>query len=362
MKTDGSDYKEKEKNLASPVQSLKDLMNSDYVKRRFIEVMGDKAVAFIASVLSAAQKNTELSKCDPNSVLSAAMVAATLDLPIDSNLGFAAIIPYNSKRKDKNGHEFWVSLAQFQIMYKGFIQLALRSGQYKNINVSPIYEDEFDSYDIITGDIFIHPVDGGFREQENEEKIIGYVAFFRLLNGYERMEYWSLKKIEAHGRKYSKSFDNKSGLWKKDPQAMYAKTVLKNTLSRWGIMSVTMQSAIVADQSVIREFDKPITGENVRYIDANEPSSEEENQEADEAAQAADEKTNPPQKPAENSTPKDTPVTAVSTPPAKPRSALKSQTAANPGNGNPLFPPDEEEAMEEMYDRQMSGSEPPDFS
>ncbi|MDR1626997.1 MAG: recombinase RecT [Spirochaetia bacterium] len=275
MKTDGSDANEKMKSVErSPVQGLKEIMNSEYVKKRFMEVMGEKSAAFIASVLSAVQKNPELAKCDPQSILSAAMVAATLDLPIDSNLGFSAIVPYNTKRKNGDGSECRVSLAQFQIMYKGFIQLALRSGQYKTINVSPIYEDEFESYDIITGDIIIHPVEGGYRYHERDDKIIGYAAFFRLLNGYERLEYWSLKKIMSHGERYSKSFHNKNGLWKTNPHAMCAKTVLKNTLSKWGILSVSMQSAIVADQAVIKAFDKPIDGENVRYIDSSGPPPE----------------------------------------------------------------------------------------
>ncbi|MDR1587600.1 MAG: recombinase RecT, partial [Treponema sp.] len=260
MKTDGSDRAEKGQGNGklekSPVQVLKEMMNSDYVKRRFTEVMGEKAPAFIASVMNAAQKNPDLARCEPQSVLSSAMVAATLDLPIDSNLGFSAIVPYNVKRKDlQTGKEYWVSLAQFQIMYKGFIQLALRSGQYRTINISPIYEDEFESYDIVTGDVFIRPVEGGYREKEMEDKIVGYAAFFRLLNGYERVEYWPVKKIEAHGKKYSKSYKNPNSLWKKEPHVMYAKTVLKNTLSKWGILSVSMQTAMVADQAVIKEFD-----------------------------------------------------------------------------------------------------------
>ena len=269
MKVDGSDQNGKGKALEhSTNKSLKDLLNSEYVKNRFLEVMGEKAPAFLASVLNAIQKNPELAKCDQQSVLSSAMVAATLDLPVDSNLGFSAIVPYNTKIKNqKTKEEYWVTLAQFQIMYKGFIQLALRSGQYKTINVSPIYEDEFESYDIISGDIQIRPVANGYREQENIDKIIGYVAFFRLINGFERLEYWPLSKIKAHGERYSKSFNHSNGLWKKDPHAMYAKTVLKNTLSKWGILSVSMQNAIVADQGVIRDFRKPIDGENVNYID-----------------------------------------------------------------------------------------------
>jgi recombination protein RecT len=357
MKTTGTDANEKLKNSErSPVQSLKEMLNSEYVKKRFMEVMGEKSTAFIASVLNATQKNPELAKCDPQSILSSAMVAATLDLPIDSNLGFSAIVPYNTKRKDKNGKEYWVTLAQFQIMYKGFIQLALRSGQYKTINVSPIYEDEFESYDIITGDIIIHPVAGGYREQEEQDKIIGYVAFFRLLNGYERLEYWSLKKIIAHGEKYSKSFDNKNGLWKKDPHAMYAKTVLKNTLSKWGIMSVTMQSAIVADQAVIKSFDKPIDSENVRYIDSTDQSKQTENvDEAEtEPSPVSSDKKDINDPPAQEKTFKEKNF-------ANPPENGKTHTGSPPKNGvnEGLFGSDEAAALEEQYEREQMG---PDWS
>jgi recombination protein RecT len=343
MKTDGSDRTEKAKHFErSPVQSLKELMNSEYVKRRFMEVMGAKSTGFIASILNAVQKNPDLARCEPQSVLSAAMVAASLELPIDSNLGFSAIVPYNVKRKDEGGKEYWVSLAQFQIMYKGFIQLALRSGQYKTINVSPIYEDEFESYDIITGDIRLHPVEGGYREQEIQEKILGYVAFFRLLNGYERLEYWSIKKIEAHGQRYSKSYGNAGGLWKKNPHAMYAKTVLKNTLSKWGILSITMQGAMVADQAVIKAFDKPIDGDNVNYIDApvnaetsntvgetDVPLETAENQQVDQSVDPGTMAVIPPQKA-----------------PAQGQSEKK---------GNGLFPEDEEAALESQFEQENLG-------
>jgi recombination protein RecT len=347
MKTDGSDVNEKKKSIErSPVQSLKEMMNSEYVKKRFMEVMGEKSAAFFASVLNAAQKSPDLAKCDPQSVLSSAMVAATLDLPIDSNLGFSAIVPYNTKRKDKDGKEYWVSLAQFQIMYKGFIQLALRSGQYKTINVSPIYEDEFESYDIITGDIQIHPVDDGFRAQENEEKIVGYAAFFRLLNGYERIEYWSLKKLQAHGKWYSKSYEKPNSLWQKNPHAMYAKTVLKNTLSKWGILSISMQSAIMADQAVIREFDKPIDDENIRYIDANERTLEAGNTEDAEKNRAVEAP--------ESGVSESVPVEEKS---AKEESEPVAQAARQTAEGKSaaLFPQDEDEALEEQYRRSQGG-------
>ena len=273
MKTDGSNAGEKGRSLErTPALGLKEMLNSDYVKNRFAEVLKDRAPAFLASVLSATLKNPELAKCDQHSILSSAMVAATLDLPIDSNLGFAALVPYKTKVRGSGGKEYWATVAQFQIMYRGYVQLALRSNQYKAINVSPIYEDELESFDIISGDIFLRPVSGGYREQENTDKIVGYVAFFRLLNGYERTDYWPISRIRAHGERFSKSFKNPHGLWQKDPHAMYAKTVLKNTLSKWGILSVTMQTAVVADQAVIRDFGKPIDRENVSYVDTADPS------------------------------------------------------------------------------------------
>jgi recombination protein RecT len=248
------------------------MLNSDSVKNRFMEIMGEKAPAFITSILSAVHKNALLARCEPQSIIASALVAATLDLPVDSNLGFAAIIPYGG-------------VAQFQIMYKGFIQLALRSGQYKNINVGPIYEDEFESYDIITGDVHIRQVEDGFRDNDMQDKIIGYAAFFRLLNGYERIEYWSLKKLAAHGERYSKSFKKDSSLWKTDPHVMYAKTVLKNTLSKWGILSVSMQTAMITDQAAIKNFDRPLDGDNVDYVDNREDG---ETARAEDGAGAAD--------------------------------------------------------------------------
>jgi len=362
MKTDGSDKDTKGKSLErSPVQNLKDILNSDYVKNRFMEVMGERAPAFLASILNAVQKNPDLATCDQQSVLSSAMVAATLDLPIDSNLGFAAIVPYKTKMFNKvTKKEYYVTLAQFQIMYKGFIQLALRSGQYKSINVSPIYEDEFESYDIITGDIKIHPVAGGFREQENMDKIIGYVAFFRLNNGFERTEYWPLSRIIAHGKRFSKSFNNTNGLWKKDPHAMYAKTVLKNTLSKWAILSVTMQSAIVADQAVIKDYRKPIGDENVNYVDTADTAdatvveSELVQNEEQGAETAANESNNTGANQESNSVTAETPKNENSGVEKKPENA-----AGNTQGG--LFPKDEAAALEEQYQRDKAGVDYPDF-
>jgi len=240
---------------------LKDMVNSDYIKGRFAEVLGAKAPAFLASVLNATRTNPALKDCEPNSVISSAMVAATLDLPIDGSLGFAALVPYRNKGQQ---------VAQFQIMTKGFVQLALRSGQYKTINVGPVYADEFEGFDIITGEVKIHPVEGGFRAHDDDSKVVGYVCFLRIINGYECTRYWPMEKILAHGKRYSKSFENEYGLWKKDLPAMAAKTVLKNTLSKWGILSTTMQMAMKADQAEIKSMD---ADPDVDYVDAPDQES-----------------------------------------------------------------------------------------
>jgi recombination protein RecT len=367
MKTNGSDYTGESKN--STARSLKEYLNSDYVKSRFMEVMGEKAPSFLASILNATQKNPDLAKCENQSLLSAAMVAATLDLPIDSNLGFAAIVPYNTKiRTKENGREVerWVTLAQFQIMYKGFIQLALRSGQYKTINVSPIYEDEFDGYDIITGDIKIHEVPGGFRDQENMDKIIGYVAFFRLINGFERLEYWPLSKLIAHGKKYSKSYDRKNSLWQKDPHVMYIKTPLKSLISRWGILSVTMQNAIAADQGTLKDWRKPIDSENINYIDSVTVTEEGEG----ETESAEDRQETQQQEESDGAENTETPVaetkaengevggsTQETVTPTE-TTQIKGRVQGSPSKPNgDLFPKDEADALEEQYQRDHAVSE-----
>jgi len=225
---------------------LKDLVNADYTKKRFAEVMGEKSAAFLASIMNAVRTNPALADADPKSVLSSAMVAATLDLPIDGSLGFAAIVPYRAKGR---------AVAQFQIMTKGFVQLALRTGQYAAINVGPVYADEYHGSNIITGDVDIRQVPGGFRSQFDDTQIVGYVCYFRLLNGYECTRYWTVEEVKAHGKRYSKSFDNEYGLWRTNFDAMARKTVLKNTLSKWGILSTTMQMALKTDQAVVESMD-----------------------------------------------------------------------------------------------------------
>lgn len=268
MNANGSDYRGGAQRNQVAVRPIKDLLNDDYVKVKFQEILGSKAPAFLASVLTATNTNGMLATCNPKTILSAAMVAASLDLPIDGNLGFAAIVPYNDKNRGP--------VAQFQIMYKGFIQLAQRTGQYQTMNVTEVYADELKKHDPITGEVVIEYVPGGDRENDRMEKIVGYAAYFRLINGFEKTEYWPISKLEAHGKKYSKSYGGKNSqysLWATNKPAMFSKTVLKALISKWGIMSTSMMNAVVADQAVVKSMENGISPENMDYADNPEEDS-----------------------------------------------------------------------------------------
>ena len=211
-------------------QSLEVLLNKDNVKKRFEEILGKKAAGFMSSIISATKANQKLRAANPNSVLSSAVVAATLDLPINQNLGFAHIVPYGGE-------------AQFQMGWKGFVQLAIRTNQYRSMNAAAVYEGELKSYNRITGEIEFD------LDAKKSNKVIGYVAFFKLINGFEKYFYMTLEEVTAHGKRYSKSFS--SGNWQTNFEPMALKTVIKLLLSKWGILSIEMQTAMEADQAIV---------------------------------------------------------------------------------------------------------------
>lgn len=206
--------------------TIKQLLSAENVKKRFEETLGKKAPQFMASIINLVNSDTNLQKCDQMSVISSAMVAASLDLPIDKNLGYAWVVPYGTK-------------AQFQLGYKGYIQLALRTGQYRNINVIEVYEGELIKWDRLTEEIELD------FEQRKSDKIIGYVGYFELLNGFRKTVYWPKEDIERHRKRFSKSDFG----WKNDYDAMAKKTVIRNLLSKWGILSIEMQQAYIEDVS-----------------------------------------------------------------------------------------------------------------
>lgn len=230
--------------------TMKGLLSSPAVMKRFEEVLGKRASQFTASILSLYSSENTLQKADPMSVISSAMVAATLDLPVDKNLGYAWIVPYKGR-------------AQFQLGYKGYIQLALRTGQYKSINCIPIHKGELQKWNPLTEEIEID-----FEKRESES-VIGYAAYFELLNGFRKTVYWTKAQVEKHKKKFSKSDFG----WGKDWDAMALKTVLKSMLSKWGILSVEMQKAVIEDNEERERIDITDEMSEPEIIDA-EPSEE----------------------------------------------------------------------------------------
>lgn len=253
------------------VNQVKTMLSEENVKQKFTEVLGKKAPQFMASITNTVSGSAQLKKCPATSIIGAAFVAATYDLPIDSNLGFAAIVPYNENVYDRtSGQYVKVPKAQFQMMYKGFIQLAIRSGYYEKMNYAVVYEDELQSYNPITGEIrFVDDFSGCTqRDAGDESHVAGYYAWFRLKTGYSQELYMSRKAVDNHARKYSQAYrydlnkGKKSSKWTTDFEAMALKTVIKLLLSKWGILSVDMQRAIQDDQKTFDEEGNGSYGDN----------------------------------------------------------------------------------------------------
>lgn len=250
---------------------VKQMISQENVKKKFSEVLGQKAPQFLASITTVIQGSAQLKKCDANSIMSAAFVAATYDLPIDSNLGFSAIVPYNENVYNPQTRQ-WEKRprAQFQMMYKGFIQLAIRSGYYEKMNYAVVYEDELISYNPITGEIAFVTDFSKCTQRNNGEsdKIAGYYAWFRLKTGFRQELYMSTAEVDNHAKKYSQSYrydiekKKSSSKWTTDFEAMALKTVIKLLLSKWGILSVDMQRAIQDDQKVYDEDGNGRYGDN----------------------------------------------------------------------------------------------------
>lgn len=239
--------------------SLKELANTPTMKRNFEQILGKRAPQFISSVLTLVNNNYDLKKIAPISILNAAKIAAVLNLPINPNLGYMYIVPYNHT-------------AQAQIGYKGLIQLAQRSGQYKHLNAVPVYEDEFKGFNPLTETIDYEP---HFKNRANNEKPVGYVGYFELLNGFNKTVYWTREQIDAHRRKFSKMSGGATpkGVWADNFDAMALKTVLKNLLSKWGPLSTEMEYAYskadedtISDNAEVKEVDA--TEEDNNSVDA----------------------------------------------------------------------------------------------
>ena len=216
---------------------LKTKLDAPSVKAKFESMLGKRAPQFITSISSVVQNNALLQKAEVNSIIMGAAVAASMDLPLNANLGYAALVPFNSK----GGGCF----AQFQIMTKGWTELFIRTGQCQSLINEIVYEGQLVKKNKFTGEYVFD------EDAKKSNKIIGYMAYFRLTNGYEKTEFMTVEEVKAHAQRFSQTFRSGAGIWKDSFDAMALKTVLKKLLTKWAPKSIEIQKAALFDQAVV---------------------------------------------------------------------------------------------------------------
>ncbi|MCM1152498.1 MAG: recombinase RecT [Muribaculum sp.] len=242
---------------------LKAVLNADSVKEQFQNALAENKDLFIASIIDLYNGDASLQKCNPNQIVTEALKAAVLDLPISRSLGFAYIVVYNNTKKvtDANGRTQWVKVPTptFIPGYKGYIQLAMRTGQYKTINADYVYEGELRTVNRLSGEIAL---DG----KRTSDKVVGYFCYFELLNGYSKTLFMSVEEMAKYAKRYSPSVKqattvadlikkanngevSKSVGWEGNFNDMALKTVIRRVLSKYGYLSIKMQNAIAADDN-----------------------------------------------------------------------------------------------------------------
>lgn len=255
---------------AGGIREISKFLNSDSIKAKFAEVLGDKdkGVAFVSSILSVVNSNGQLAQADQNSLYTSALMAATLDLPINPSIGHAFLVPFKTKQSDGS----YKMMVQFQISAKGLKQLAMRSGQFIRMNDSDVREGEIESVDRMSGEIKFKWI------QDDKERlskpVVGYVSYFKLVNGFESTFYMTKDEVELHAKTFSQTYKKfGTGLWKDMFDKMASKTVIKLHLSKDAPLSTSVQKALVSDQAVIKN-DSFVNEETVdietQYVDNEE--------------------------------------------------------------------------------------------
>lgn len=231
--------------VQAPVKhkTLRELFNDPIIKTKVEQLIGKNSATFATSVMQIANSNALLRTAEPSSIFNAACMAATLNLPLQNGLGFAYIVPFRNNKERKVE-------AQFQIGYKGFIQLAQRSGQFKRLVALPVYKKQLLKKDFINGFEFDWE-----QEPEKDENPIGYYAYFKLVNDFSAELYMSHDDIVKHAQRYSQTFKKGFGVWHDNFEAMALKTVMKLLLSKQAPLSVEMQQAVLADQAVVKDVE-----------------------------------------------------------------------------------------------------------
>lgn len=231
---------------------LKSALNAPSVRQKFEEMLGKRSSQFMTSITSVVSNNALLQKADVNSIIMGSAVAASMDLPLNANLGYAALVPFNSK----DG-----CFAQLQVMVKGWTELFLRSGQCQSIICETVYEGQLVKKNKFTGEYVFD------EDAKTSDKIIGFMSYFRLTNGFEKYEYMTIEEIKAHAQKFSQTFRRGSGIWKEHFEEMAKKTVLKRLITKWAPKSIEMQRMAMFDQAVVNGNIEDIDNANVVYAD-----------------------------------------------------------------------------------------------
>lgn len=231
---------------------LKSALNAPSVRQKFEEMLGKRSSQFMTSITSVVSNNALLQKADVNSIIMGSAVAASMDLPLNANLGYAALVPFSSK----DG-----CFAQLQVMVKGWTELFLRSGQCQSIICETVYEGQLVKKNKFTGEYIFN------EDTKISDKIIGFMSYFRLTNGFEKYEYMTIEEIKAHAQKFSQTYRRGTGIWKEHFEEMAKKTVLKRLITKWAPKSIEMQRMAMFDQSVVNGDINDIDNAQAVYAD-----------------------------------------------------------------------------------------------
>lgn len=273
--------------------SLAALLKRPEYSRRFEAVLGERAAQFASSLINIGSTMRDV---EPRSIIGSAMIAAALDLPIDKNLGFAWIVPYRKEGK---------KMASFQLGYRGLIQLAQRSSQYARMNATAINQEVFQGYDEV-GEPKLD-----WDQYDPTKPSWGYFFGFQLVNGFTKKAVWSKEKVLEHARRYSKAYQQDADIWKSQFEGMAIKTVISNTLRKWGPLSVQLQQALRADQTIIKDVGaEPVYPDDVDEIQQPvlEHPEVKKQREAKEAAKVLEVKAEPAPTPVVEKAPEPAPV------------------------------------------------------
>ena len=237
------------------LQKFNAMLENTRTQEYLTNVLGEKKQTFVSNMVALVSSNKALSECDPSTIMFSCLKATALGLAIDPSLGLAWVLPY---RDNKNN----TTVATFQLGAKAYTQLALRTAQYKKINVRDVRDGEIVGEDFVSGEMQFKKLE----KDREKAPIVGYVAMFELINGFSKQLYMSIEEIDAHAKRFSQTYRKGYGLWAdKDMRPKMAeKTVLKLLLSKWGVLSVEMEQAIKSDSAVLGE------NNSVRYVDNEE--------------------------------------------------------------------------------------------